>query len=104
MTTRSGDSVRIARTAFIQLKGLTEFIKGRMGIPGGALPSSYCVFPGKRNPGYCNENDIMVVLCPDSIKFLAVAVLKLAIPPLRGCAGPIQMMFKIYRLMVSSIR
>jgi hypothetical protein len=50
---------RIALTALIQLKGLTELIRERMGIPAGAFPSSYCVLPGKRNPGYCNDNEII---------------------------------------------
>jgi hypothetical protein len=84
MTTRSGDVERIALTAFIQLNGLTELIRERIGIPAGAFPSSYCVLPGKKIPGYCSENEIMEARCPDSIKFLQSAVLKLAIPPLRG--------------------
>ncbi len=94
----------MARTVFIQLSGLTELISVRIGMPSGAFPPSNCVLPGKKIPGYCRENEMMEAVWPACMKLLQSAVLKLAIPPRRGWAGPIQMMFNTYRFMVSSIR
>jgi hypothetical protein len=104
MTTRSGPADRMALAVLNQLRGLTELIRERMRMSAGGFPSSNCVLPGKRNPGYCTEKEMMLARWPDLIKLLQSAVLKLAIPPRSGYAGPMQIMFKVYRFMVSSIR
>jgi hypothetical protein len=40
-----------------QLKGLIELITLWMVRPAGAGSDEYCVLPGNRNEGYCNENE-----------------------------------------------
>jgi hypothetical protein len=55
--TKSGFCFFIFIALLIQLKGLMELTMVLMLISEGALPVSYCVVPGKRNYGYCNENE-----------------------------------------------
>jgi hypothetical protein len=47
-------------------KGLIELTNFSAGLPKNSL---YCDFPGKRNFGYCNENDIRNTSCVFSNSF-----------------------------------
>lgn len=55
--TKSGFSFLIFKALFIQLNGLIELTIVLITISEGLFPVSYCVLPGKRNDGYCNENE-----------------------------------------------
>jgi hypothetical protein len=50
--TRSGFSFRISFPTLSQLSGLIELTFIFIGISAGAGSDEYCVFPGKRKPGY----------------------------------------------------
>jgi hypothetical protein len=75
------------------LKGLIELTIGKIEIPFGPSPSSYCVLPGKRKEGYCSEKEYICTSAPFSAKPKAKELLKFAIPPLYGKAGPIMITF-----------
>ena len=48
------------RPTVLQLRGLTESTMGMLGtVYSSPVASSTCVFPGKRNRGYCRENVTM---------------------------------------------
>ena len=56
-TTRSGFILLSPYPVFIQLIGLMELIALMICKSAGAGSSEYCVVPGKRKEGYCNENE-----------------------------------------------
>ena len=64
----------------------------------GGLPSSYWVVPGKRNEGYCNVKENKVISIPLSWNVWAKALLKFAIPPLNGKAGPIIITLLVFKI------
>ena len=70
-----------------------EFITGNISISFGGSPVSYCVFPGNNIDGYCNEKEKTLTLYPFCLKLTANELLKFAIPPRNGKAGPIIIMF-----------
>ena len=76
------------KPTLIQLKGLIELITTSIVSPLGAGSDEYCVLPGKRKSGYCNEKVESFVLIPASIKHAANFSSKAAKLPLNGHAGP----------------
>ena len=76
-----------------QLNGFIEFITGRISIFFGGFPFSYCVFAGNKKEGYCNKKEYIVTSAPCFLYSTARELLKFAIPPLYGKAGPIIITF-----------
>jgi hypothetical protein len=50
--TRSGFARRISFPTEYQFNGFMEFTLTLTGIPDGACPEEYCVFPGNKTEGY----------------------------------------------------
>ena len=89
MNTLSGFERAIYLAAFLQLNGLIEFIIGNI-LKGRSfsLVVLFCVLPGKKIDGYCNEKEIISTSFFLKTKAFASASLKSEIPPLSGDAGP----------------
>ena len=88
----SGLSFFKKRPVRSQLNGITELINALMRIFLGADSDEYCVVPGKRKPGYCNEKVTISASCASSANARESLSLKVASPPRRGCAGPMMIM------------
>jgi len=97
MMHKSGCAFKMYCPVFHQLNGFTEFISGVISKPFGASPSVNCVFPGKKNAGYCRVYDTISTKCPFWESEEASASEKFAIPPLKGKAGAAIITFTIYK-------
>ena len=62
------------------------------------LLHSHIDFPGNKNLRYCNEKEKILTLKSSFEYAIANALLKLAIPPLNGKAGPIIITFFLSNL------
>ena len=92
---RSGCIAWMRRPTLIQLIGLQELTCWLISKSVGAFSVEYCVFPGKRNDGYCRVKVMISTWCPSACNWRASRSLKVAKPPRKGYAVPSSTMFML---------
>ena len=98
MMTTSGFNLLIFLETENQFKGFIELISDLILILEGGSPSSYWVVPGNKNAGYCKEKEKIMTSSPLWWYVFANVLLKFAMPPLKGKAGPIIMIFLLVKI------